>query len=75
MCPVCHSGNVSPSKRPKLFDFFMGMVGQKPLRCRECNSRFYVPARRLKDIKKHREWLADARETAERDAKSVRTPR
>jgi hypothetical protein len=62
MCPVCHSAHLSPSRRHKLLDLVMRIIGQKPLRCHDCNSRFYVPARMAKNIKQNRKWRLGTRE-------------
>jgi hypothetical protein len=70
MCPVCHSAHVSPSKRQKFLDLFMRILGQKPVRCRDCNSRFYVPARIAKSIKQQRKWRVGSRQSAPRENKN-----
>lgn len=67
MCPVCHSAHVSPSKRHGFLDLFMRVVGQKPVRCRDCNSRFYVPAEIAKNIRQQRKWRVGTRQATERD--------
>jgi len=70
MCPVCHSAHVAPSKRRRLLDLVMRIVGQKPLRCRDCNSRFYVPVRMAKTVKQQRKWTVGARRAAQRESKN-----
>lgn len=40
----------------------MRIIGQMPLRCRDCNSRFYVPARMAKSIKQQRKWKVGTRQ-------------
>jgi hypothetical protein len=67
MCPVCTSRDVRPSRPRKLLDFAMRVIGQAPVRCRDCKSRFYVPARMVAELKQHRKWSARVRETADRD--------
>ena len=66
MCPVCKSENVSPSKRPRLLDYLMAAFGQRPLRCRDCNSRFYLSSRLEKHIRERRNWVVAARKSADR---------
>ncbi len=45
MCPRCKSTDIGWSRRRKLADFFMAIWRMKPYRCRECQSRFYLPSR------------------------------
>lgn len=61
VCPVCKSPNLRPARRRKLFDMFMRVVGQRPVRCRECHSRFYLSSLLIRQIKQRRDWARAAR--------------
>lgn len=40
MCPICHSKKLRRSY-PKLLDFVVLIFLGQPMRCRECDHRFY----------------------------------
>jgi len=64
MCPVCASSNLAPSKSHRFFDRFMRLLGQRPLRCRDCNARFYRAAQVAEHIRESRKWARSAERTA-----------
>ncbi len=62
MCPVCKSDQVSRSKQRRFADVFMRLWGMQPYRCRECQSRFYLPSQLDSKIAADRAWLHDVEE-------------
>lgn len=71
MCPSCKSDEVSRSKRRKFLDLLMWFLGMKAYRCRECNRRFYVPARVDRKLREQKKWLRDVQQ----DPKASRSSR
>lgn len=59
MCPRCKSYQVSRSRQRKLVDLFMQLWAMKPYRCRECQTRFYLPSQLEAKIAAERAWLRD----------------
>lgn len=56
MCPRCHSTDLSRSQRPRLWDFAMRLWNLKPIRCRQCHARFYLPAKLASQVDAERKW-------------------
>lgn len=59
MCPRCLSGDVSRSKSWKLGDPFMALFRMRPFRCRQCQTRFYLPSARAGQIERERAWMRE----------------
>lgn len=59
MCPRCLSSDVSRSKSWKPGDPFMALFRMRPFRCRQCQSRFYLPAARAGQIERERAWMRE----------------
>jgi transposase-like protein len=59
MCPRCKSSDVSRSRTRKLGDYVMALFRMRPYRCRECQTRFYVPASYARQIDRERAWLRE----------------
>jgi hypothetical protein len=41
-CPSCGSSELRSSKRSQWSDGFQRLIGREPIRCRNCQERFYV---------------------------------
>ena len=66
MCPRCKSDQVSRSRKRRFFaDFFMQLWGMKAYRCRECQTRFYLPSHMEEKIAAQRAWLHDVSDAEE----------
>ncbi len=63
MCPICDSANITPSKQRRFRDVLFRLFGQVAYRCRDCRSRFFIPARLEEEATRRREWLLSVRET------------
>jgi hypothetical protein len=66
MCPRCRSNDISPSRSWKLGDPFMALFRMRPFRCRQCQTRFYLPASLGDHIKQEREWMHEVQEREEK---------
>lgn len=42
ICPTCHSALCRRSKRRKLLDYSLSLLGLRPWRCKTCDRRFYA---------------------------------
>lgn len=60
MCPRCQSADVSRSHSHKLRDLFMALFRMRPFRCRQCQTRFYLPAARASQVERERAWMREA---------------
>jgi hypothetical protein len=40
-CPACESQNCRPAHRRNLWERFLGLIGIRPFRCRDCRARFW----------------------------------
>ena len=69
MCPRCHSAQVSRSRTPAIRDGLMRWLGMCAYRCRECNKRFYVPAKIDRNLRRERAWRESVE--AARDASAA----
>jgi hypothetical protein len=65
MCPRCQSLEISRSRTRKIQDGFMRWMGMWAYRCRECNKRFYLPARIDNKIRRERAWRESVDKTQE----------
>lgn len=61
MCPRCHSMDLSRSQRRRLWDLPMLLWNLRPIRCRQCHSRFYLPAQLASQIDACRKWTIAVR--------------
>ena len=57
MCPKCKSDHISRSKSWRVSDPFMRVWGMVAYRCRECQSRFYLPKSLDTKVAAEREWV------------------
>ena len=60
MCPKCRSDQVSRSKSWRIPDLFMRMWGMRAYRCRECQSRFYLPTNLDTKLVAQQEWVKES---------------
>jgi transposase-like protein len=59
MCPRCKSPEVTRS-RSRFRDALMLWLGMKPYRCRECNTRFHLPAKVSSKLSREQAWRKSA---------------
>jgi hypothetical protein len=57
MCPKCRSDHVSRSKTWRISDLFMRVWGMWAYRCRECQTRFYLPKNLETKVSAERDWV------------------